>query len=107
MKKDHPEAYLPKNADYQISAKMLREELTSGARTILLVLLVASGLVFVIACSNVANLILSRTVRAKANWQSGPQWARLPADFAARYWQKASCYPWWARRLECSARIRW
>lgn len=62
MKKDHPEAY-PKQGDYQIRAKLLRDELTSGARTVLLVLLAASGLVFIIACSNVANLILARTVR--------------------------------------------
>ena len=62
MKKDHPEAY-PKDADFQIGAKLLRDEITSGARTVLLVLLAASGLVFIIACSNVANLILARTVR--------------------------------------------
>jgi predicted permease len=62
MKKDHPEAY-PPEANFQIGAKVLRDEITSGARTILLVLLAASGLIFVIACSNVANLILARTVR--------------------------------------------
>jgi len=62
MKKDHPESYA-KEADFQIGAKLLREEITSGARTVLLVLLAASGLVFIIACSNVANLILARTVR--------------------------------------------
>lgn len=62
MQKEHPEAY-PAQDKYGISARMLRDQITSGARTILLVLLAASGLVFIIACSNVANLILARTVR--------------------------------------------
>jgi predicted permease len=62
MIKAHPEAYSAKG-NFQISAKRLRDELTSGARNVLLVLLAASALVFIIACSNVANLILTRTVR--------------------------------------------
>lgn len=62
MKREHPEDY-PAKADFRISAVKLRDQLTSGARTILLVLMAASILVFVIACSNVANLILARTVR--------------------------------------------
>jgi putative ABC transport system permease protein len=62
IKKSHPEAY-SKQSDFQISAKLFRDQITSGAKTVLLVLLAASGLIFVIACSNVANLILARTVR--------------------------------------------
>src|SRR5215468_4784100 len=62
MKKEHPEAY-SNQADFHISAKLLRDQITSGARTVLLVLLAASALLFVVACSNVANLILARTVR--------------------------------------------
>ncbi len=65
MKKDHPEAY-PAGGRFSIEAKLLRDEITSGARTVLLVLLAASGLVFIIACCNVANLILARTVRREA-----------------------------------------
>jgi len=65
MKKDHPEAY-PAAGQFSIDAKRLRDEITSGARTVLLVLLSASGLVFIIACCNVANLILARTVRREA-----------------------------------------
>src|SRR5580692_11815681 len=62
MKKDHAESY-SREADFQIGVKLLRDQITSGARTVLLVLLAASGLVFIIACSNVADLILARTVR--------------------------------------------
>jgi putative ABC transport system permease protein len=62
MVHDHPEAY-PKKAHFAIETKLLRDQITSGARTVLLVLLAASLLVFVIACSNVANLILARSVQ--------------------------------------------
>jgi len=62
MMKQHPEAYSAK-ADFRIEAVRLRDQITSRARTVLLVLLAAAVLVFVIACSNVANLILARTVR--------------------------------------------
>ncbi len=62
MVKDHPESYSPKS-DFRIDAVKLRDQITSKARTVLLVLLGAAALVFVIACSNVANLILARTVR--------------------------------------------
>jgi putative ABC transport system permease protein len=62
MINEHREDY-PKKADFQIDAVRLRDQITSPARTVLLVLLAASALVFVIACSNVANLILARSVR--------------------------------------------
>jgi predicted permease len=58
----HPESY-PTQADFRIDAVNLRDQITSPARTILLVLLAASALVFIVACSNVANLILARSVR--------------------------------------------
>jgi len=62
MIRQHPEAYSPK-ADFRIDAKLLRDQIASRASTVLWVLMAASGLVFIIACSNVANLILARTVR--------------------------------------------
>ncbi|HSC27830.1 MAG TPA: ABC transporter permease [Vicinamibacterales bacterium] len=62
MMREHPEAYSPR-ADVRLSVTPLREQITAPARTILLLLLAAAAIVFVIACSNVANLILARSVR--------------------------------------------
>ena len=62
MKGEHPDAYSTR-ANPQLSVKRLREQIAAPARTVLLVLLAAAGIVFVIACSNVANLILARSVR--------------------------------------------
>jgi putative ABC transport system permease protein len=62
MLQEHAEAY-PRNADFGIEVRKLKDQITAPARTVLLILLAASALVFVIACSNVANLILARAVR--------------------------------------------
>jgi predicted permease len=62
IKREHPEAYSTK-ADVQLRVSKLRDQIAAPARTILLLLLGAAAVVFVIACSNVANLILARSVR--------------------------------------------
>ncbi|HEY7056904.1 MAG TPA: ADOP family duplicated permease [Vicinamibacterales bacterium] len=62
MMREHPEAYSSK-ANVQLRVARLRDQIASPARTILIVLLAAAAVVFVIACSNVANLILARSVR--------------------------------------------
>jgi len=65
MVREHPEAYSAR-AHVQLQVRTLRDQLASPARTILLVLLAAAAVVFVIACANVANLILARSVRREA-----------------------------------------
>jgi predicted permease len=62
MMREHPAAYSTA-AQMRVSATPLRDQIAAPARTILIVLLAAAALVFVIACSNVANLILARSVR--------------------------------------------
>ena len=44
----------------------MHDQINSRANTILWLLFAASGLLFVIACSNVANLVLARTVRRES-----------------------------------------
>jgi predicted permease len=61
----HPKEYKAAN-HFQISVTRLHDQINSRAQVILWVLLAASGLLFVIACSNAANLILARTVRRQS-----------------------------------------
>jgi putative ABC transport system permease protein len=61
----HPDVYKPQY-HFQIDARRLRDQINAEASTVLWLLFGASGLLFVIACSNVANLILARTVRRES-----------------------------------------
>ena len=61
----HPEAYKPEE-HYTIETRRMHDQINSRANTILWVLFAASGLLFVIASSNVANLVLARTVRRES-----------------------------------------
>ncbi len=61
----HPDVYRPAD-HFQIDAKRIHDQINARANTILWVLFAAAGLLFVIACSNVANLVLARTVRRES-----------------------------------------
>ena len=62
----------------------LRDQIASPARTILLVLLAAAAVVFVIACSNVANLILARSVRREGELAFGGSFSTCTGLYTGR-----------------------
>jgi predicted permease len=61
----HPDVYKPEH-HCRIDVKRMHDQINSRANTVLWVLFAASALLFVIACSNVANLVLARTVRRES-----------------------------------------
>jgi len=62
LESEYPDAY-PERADMRVVVAALRDQIAAPARPVLLILLASAAVVFIIACSNVANLILARSVR--------------------------------------------
>ncbi|HSC28890.1 MAG TPA: ABC transporter permease [Vicinamibacterales bacterium] len=60
--KEDPKAYRA-NAGFAATAVDVRNELTQNARPMLLILLGTTGLVLLLACANVSNLMLARLLR--------------------------------------------
>jgi predicted permease len=61
----HPEVYKAEDR-YTIEVTRMHDQINARANTVLWILFAASGLLFVIASSNVANLVLARTVRRES-----------------------------------------
>ena len=61
----HPEVYKPGD-HYTIEVTRMHDQINARANAILWILFAASGLLFIIASSNVANLVLARTVRRES-----------------------------------------
>jgi predicted permease len=62
LETSYPKDY-PKEYGYGLAVAPLQTELTQRARTTLIVLLAAAGFVLLIACANVANLMLARILK--------------------------------------------
>jgi putative ABC transport system permease protein len=62
LQSEYPDAY-PKNRGYRAMIASLSDELTQRAKPTFLVLLGTAGMVLLIACFNVSNLILARLQR--------------------------------------------
>ena len=80
MYSDHKENY-DAAAGYAVSLVPLRDAMTSNARRTLILLMAVAALVLLTACANVANLVLTRTLRRDrefaVRWALGSTAGRL------------------------------
>jgi putative ABC transport system permease protein len=79
----------------------LRDDLTRGARDSLRALLGASGLIVLIACLNVANLLLSARMPAGTNRACASRSAPGDSASPANSWRRACCSPPAAASAAC------
>ncbi len=80
VRADHPSDY-EAAAGYQIAVTPLRDALTGRAKKTLYLLMATAALVLITACANVANLVLTRSIRREreltVRWAMGADKGRI------------------------------
>ena len=76
MAKQLEQEYPQFNSNWSAMAVPLTSEMYGKAQTPLFILLGAVACVLLIACANVANLLLTRAARRGASLPSGCRWAQ-------------------------------
>jgi len=87
LSKNHPDD----DSGRKLEAVLLQTEVTGNARSMLLVLVGAVGLLLLMACVNVSNLILSRGLQRQREIATRAALGASPAGSCGNCWPRAFC----------------
>ena len=81
------------HAGIEVSVEPLREPVVSAVRPALLVLSGAVAFLLLIACANVASLLLAQGAGRERRWRCARPWERAGAGWSSTCWGRASSSP--------------
>ena len=83
------------------AGEFLNPQERSGVLPLAVLVMAAAGLVLLIACANVGNLMLARGASRQKRSASGSRWARVAGGWYGNYLRRACCCRWRRALAEC------